>query len=147
LLIIRTSARFEAFPIQIASDLFMVTGALLAFWFAGVGHIPSERAIFKRVLLIGVIVSAIAIIIGFALQLIYMLQQPRDGVRYMQGAWLAFARIVGLFVTGPLGFAAGCIGGFTWVRYRHAKAPRILTMPLEVWVDRLRDRFFCLKSL
>jgi hypothetical protein len=27
LLIIRTSARFEAFPIQIASDLFMVTGA------------------------------------------------------------------------------------------------------------------------
>jgi hypothetical protein len=59
LLIIRTSARFEAFPIQIALDLFMVTVALLAFWFAGVGHIPSERAIFKRVLLIGAIVSAL----------------------------------------------------------------------------------------
>jgi hypothetical protein len=55
---------------------------------------------------------------------------------------LAFAIIVGLFVTGPLGFAAGCIGGFAWVRYRQAKASRILTMPLEMWVDRLRDRFF-----
>jgi hypothetical protein len=129
LLVNRTTTRSDAFFVAIAWDTVTIIGALLAFWFAAFGHITSERGLFRRVLLIGLIVSVIAI----GLQVVYMLAK---------GAFWSFAILVAVLLTAPLGFAAGCIVGFTWVRYRHVKASRIRSMPVERWVDKLREQFF-----
>ena len=80
----------------------LVTGALFLLWFAAAGHLPSERAKIARTLLIGVIVGAIGFAAGFFGPLIV--------------APSAQGPLFGIFVSGPLGFVIGCIGGFFWTR-------------------------------
>jgi uncharacterized membrane protein len=95
---IRTNAWL---PITIASGSFEVTAALLAFWFAARGHVAGERAMFKRVLLAGVIAGGVALLAGVLGPLV--LSPGAQGP------------LLGIFITGPAGFAAGCIVAFIWV--------------------------------
>jgi hypothetical protein len=100
-LTIRTNAWL---PITIGLGSFEAVAALLAFWLAGLGHIPGERAILQRVLLIGVTIGGGAFGVGFAGPLIFSSGN--------QGP------LLGIFMTGPIGFAVGCIAGFVWTRCR-----------------------------
>lgn len=102
---IRTNAWL---PITIALGSFEVTAALLGFWFAAAGHIASERAMFKRVLIVGAIIGAVAFIAGHV--------GPLNLSPGAQGS------LLGIFITGPAGFALGCIAAFIWVRACHRDA-------------------------
>jgi hypothetical protein len=95
-------------PLTITLGSLEVTAALLALWLAAAGHIPSEQAMFKRVLTIGAIVGGIGFVAGFVGPMIFA---PGN-----QGP------LLGIFATGPAGFALGCLAAFAWVRYRSAKA-------------------------
>jgi hypothetical protein len=85
-----------------ASGSFEVTAALLAFWFAALGHVAGERAMFKRVPLAGVIAGGVALTAGVLGPLV--LSPGAQGP------------LLGIFIAGPAGFAAGCIVGFIWLR-------------------------------
>jgi len=102
-LTIRTNAWL---PVTIALGAAEATAALMVFWFAALGHVPGERAMFTRVLLVGVTIGAVAFVAGLVGALLYAPgnQSP----------------LVGIFMTGPIGFAAGCAAAFVWTRRRRS---------------------------
>ena len=75
-----------------------LTPAALALWFAFLGHREPHRAIVLTGLLGGVIVGGIGFLAGFVGPIIFT---PEAN----QGP------LLGIFVTGPLGFAVGAAGG------------------------------------
>jgi hypothetical protein len=103
-LFVRTIVNAPRELIAYLIQVFLGTGALLSFWFAALGHLPSERAMLVRTLLIGAIVGAVAFAAGFFGPMIFA---PRSN----QGP------LLGIFITGPAGFVLGCLGGFVWTRF------------------------------
>ncbi len=80
---------------------------LIAFyllWFAALSHLPSERTMLARTLVIALIIGAIGLVGGYVGPLILM-----PGAN--QGP------LFGIFITGPVGFVLGSIGGFIWTRF------------------------------
>jgi hypothetical protein len=78
---------------------------LLAGWFALRGHVTASRTRIKLVLTTGFVVGGVGFAIGF---LGPMLWAPGAN----QGPML------GIFITGPLGFVAGVLGGWIYARLR-----------------------------
>lgn len=80
---------------------------LIAFyllWFATLSHLPSEWNKLARTLVIALIIGAIGLIGGYVGPLIVT-----PGAN--QGP------LLGIFITGPVGFVLGSIGGFFWTRF------------------------------
>jgi hypothetical protein len=83
----------------------------LSAWFALRGHRPESRARMKMVLLGGLIVGAIAFAIGFFGPL----------------AWAPDANqgpLLGIFITGPIGFVVGSMLGWIYARVRGPQPSR-----------------------
>jgi hypothetical protein len=91
--------------ISIMIQAVLITVAFFCLWFAALAHSQSELDKLARTLLIGLLVGAIGFVLGFFGPIIF---QP--------GANLG--PLLGIFITGPLAFVLGCIGGFVWTRLR-----------------------------
>ncbi len=92
----------DLISIMIQAVLILIAFYLL--WFAALGHLPSERAMLKRTLVIALIIGAIGLVGGYVGPLIVT-----PGAN--QGP------LLGIFFTGPIGFVLGSIGGFLWTRF------------------------------
>lgn len=79
-------------------------------WFALRGNRAASRARMRLVLMCGLVVGGISFAIGFFGPLIWS-----PGAN--QGP------LLGIFVTGPLGFVAGAVLGWLYARVRAAQAP------------------------
>ena len=95
--------RFDPIAIGIGA----VEGLIAAFllWFAFCADDPRERSRILWTLAIGAGIGFVCFLAGFIGPLIFA-----PGAN--QGP------LLGIFITGPLGFLAGCIGGFIWTRLR-----------------------------
>ena len=98
-------ARFWSDPIGIAIELLLIAIAVLGVWAAVRGARPNERVHIGFTLGIGLLVGFVGFVVGFAGPLIFM---PESN----QGP------LLGIFLTGPLGFFLGCVGGFLWTRLK-----------------------------
>ena len=108
-LLFRTIRTNAWFPMTVAFGSVEATAALIGLWFVVAGDNAGERDMIGRVLVGGAIVGGVAFAIGFFGPLIFT---PGSN----QGP------LLGILLTGPLGFAAGCIASFLWLRVRHALA-------------------------
>ena len=81
----------------------LIVIAFYLLWYAVLGHLPSERAKLARTLVIALIIGAIGLVGGYVGPLIVT-----PGAN--QGP------LLGIFITGPIGFVLGSIGGFIWTR-------------------------------
>lgn len=94
--------------LTISLSLSTLTLGSILLWFALGGASPAQRRRIAFAVLGGCIVGGIAFIAGFAGPLLFW---PDSN----QGP------LIGIFVTGPLGFVAGCLGG-TLLSGRRARA-------------------------
>ena len=97
-------------PMLIAFAASTLLFVALCAWFALRGHRADSRARMKLVLLGGLVVGAIAFAVGFFGPL----------------AWSPGANqgpLLGIFITGPLGFVAGAMLGWVVARMRIAAVP------------------------
>ena len=92
-------------PIGLMLGSFTGIAAALCWWFAFRGHVPEVRARIRLVLRWGMVAGSIGFAIGFFGPI---LVKPSAN----QGP------LVGIFVTGPLGFVLGIAGGWLYSRYR-----------------------------
>jgi len=81
-------------------DLSFTIAAALCWWFALRGHVSSNRKIILFTLAGAFIVGGIGFVVGFIGPIIFTPQSN-------QGP------LLGIFITGPLGFAIGAMIGFT----------------------------------
>lgn len=91
----------------IAFGIGAVEGLIAAFllWFAAFADDPRERRCMALTLAIGGGIGLICFLAGFIGPLIFAPQAN-------QGP------LLGIFITGPLGFLSGCVAGFLWTRLR-----------------------------
>jgi hypothetical protein len=92
---------------DLISTMIQAVLILIAFyllWFATLSHLPSEWNKLARTLVIALIIGAIGLIGGYVGPLIVT-----PGAN--QGP------LLGIFITGPVGFVLGSIGGFFWTRF------------------------------
>jgi hypothetical protein len=82
--------------------------ASLCWWFAFRGHVALDRVLMLHALVGGVVIGGISFIAGFVGPMIFM---PKSN----QGPML------GIFITGPLGFAAGAVIGLIVGVVRHCR--------------------------
>jgi hypothetical protein len=85
---------------------FIETVALLCGWFALRSHRPESRRHIELTMRGGLIVGGIAFAAGFIGPIIF---QPKAN----QGP------LLGIFVTGPMGFVLGAVIGWFYGRFRH----------------------------
>ena len=90
--------------ISLMIQAILIIIAFYLLWFAGFGHLPSERTKLARTLVIALIIGAIGLVGGYVGPLIVT-----PGAN--QGP------LLGIFITGPIGFVLGSIGGFIWTRF------------------------------
>src|SRR5262245_49611802 len=95
----------------LSAVFFSCTGTLAALcaWCALRGHIPESRRRIKAALVGGIALG----IIGFAAGFFGPIVLRPDA---NQGP------LLGIFITGPLGFVAGTVGGWLWARARRGDA-------------------------
>lgn len=84
---------------------FIATVAILCGWFALRGHLPRSRRHIRLTLRGAFIIGAIAFVAGFIGPIIL---QPKSN----QGP------LLGIFLTGPVGFALGAVIGWFYGRFR-----------------------------
>jgi hypothetical protein len=84
------------------------TAAAMCLWFALRGHIAESRAIMKVSCRSGLVVGGVAFLAGFIGPLLL--------------APSAQGPLLGIFITGPLGFVAGTVGGVIVAKLRRRKA-------------------------
>lgn len=85
--------------------------ALLLWWFAFRGHMAQARTHMTHIFVGAALIGGIALIAGFVGPVVFMRQSN-------QGP------LLGIFVTGPIGFTAGGIFGavYSWSRFRDTPA-------------------------
>ena len=96
--------QFSRFGFQVLSLLLMVYGAfgaVLCWWFALRGHLPASRQHIQSTMHGGWIVGAIGFVAGFVGPLVLT---PQSNL----------GPLLGILVTGPLGFIVGAIGGWLY---------------------------------
>ena len=92
-------------PLSATLGAVAATAALLAGWFALRGCLVESRRAMKRVILGGVILGGVGFIAGFVGPI---LLRPDAN----QGP------LLGIFITGPLGFVVGAAAGWISTRFR-----------------------------
>jgi len=105
LLIARTQLRGGFDPMGAIFGLGAATAALFCWWFAIRGKRSESRARMRFVLLSGLVVGAIGFVAGF-FGPILLWPDANQGP------------LLGIFVTGPLGFALGALAGWLYLRLR-----------------------------
>jgi hypothetical protein len=103
---------FERFGFDFFSMLLMfygVVGATICGWFALRGHLPESRRHIQVTIRGGWIVGGISFALGFMGPIIFT---PESN----QGP------LLGIFLTGPLGFVLGAVIGWFYGRFRHEEA-------------------------
>jgi hypothetical protein len=100
---------FERFGFDFLGMLLMfygVAGAMICWWFALRGHLPESRRHMQVTIRGGWIVGGIGFAVGFIGPVIFT---PESN----QGP------LLGIFLTGPLGFVLGAVIGWFYGRFRH----------------------------
>lgn len=97
--------RFDLIALGIGGVAGLIAAFLL--WFAALADDPRERKCMAWTLLIGGGIGLICFLAGFIGPLIFA-PEANQGL------------LLGIFITGPLGFLAGCAIGFVWTRMRVA---------------------------
>ena len=111
LLVIRTEWRLGFDPIGAILGTVAATGAILCWWFALRGHIAESRARIGLAAKGGLVLGGIGFVVGFIGPIIL-----KPGAN--QGP------LLGIFVTGPLGFVLGVVIGWIYARTRGGDAVR-----------------------
>jgi hypothetical protein len=89
---------------------FIATVAILCGWFALRGHLPGSRRHIRLTMLGAFSIGALAFVAGFIGPIIF---QPKSN----QGP------LLGIFLTGPVGFVLGAVIGWFYGRFRHEARP------------------------
>ena len=110
LLVVRTELRLGFDPIGAILGSGAATGAVLCWWFALRGHIEESRARIRLAVIGGGVLGGIGFVAGFIGPIIL---KPSAN----QGP------LLGIFVTGPLGFVLGVVIGWLYARVR-IRGPR-----------------------
>jgi len=105
LMVARTQLRTGFDPIGAIFGSGAATGAILCWWFALRGHIAESRVRMRFALKGGIILGGIGFAIGFVGPVI-LTPSANQGP------------LLGIFITGPLGFVLGTAIGWLYARFR-----------------------------
>ena len=109
LLVMRSQMQLGLDPIGVILGLGAATVAIICWWFALRGHIPESRAQMRYALGGGLLLGGIGFVAGFFGPIILT-----PGAN--QGP------LLGIFITGPLGFILGVPMGWSYARFRRRGA-------------------------